>query len=170
MSGSNHGPRNERRRAIPRIVSATENAIAIVRARRSVPPPISTAAKPEIGMISRRDRKSPTSRPPEDPGEEPQHDGEDEDRDDPEDHYPGVILDLPCLAGPERETRSYRLEADAVHGTVDHLPVGGIGQSSDDEAPPRHRVHDSDDDGPIGRGEGLSERRDGPGAERAVPV
>src|SRR5438445_447807 len=131
---------------------------------------MSTAATPAIGTISRRERKRPTSRPPEDPGEEPQHDGEDEDRDDPEDDHPRVVLDLPRLAGPQRETRSYRLEADAVHGAVDHPPVKNVGEGGDDDTPARDRVHDPVDNVSIEPVYGFREPGDGPRAERVVPI
>src|SRR2546427_6373258 len=168
MSGSNHVPRNESRRTPAMAVSSRENARAIHRAGLRLPPAASTVTNPAKGTMRRRERKSIRSWPPEDAGQEPEDDREDEDRGDPEDDHPRVVLDLSGLAGPEGQARSKGLEADAVHGAVDDLPIEEVREGSQRDRPPTDRVHDSVDNVSIEPVHGLREARNDVGPECVV--
>src|SRR2546421_12398369 len=153
-------------RAIPTRLKRREMNFA---AGCDVPMPQATS-EPTKGMIQSRVRIPTTSGPPEESLHEPLAEHEEE-RDDEAHHDDrGVALHLTGLALAQPPARPDRLEADRVHGPVDHLAIEHVALDGDLHPAAADRVHDAVDHSAVEPVQASGDAIDDGPTERVVHV
>src|SRR5439155_24157596 len=122
------------------------------------------------GISQRRDKTPTISGSSEETLHEPLAEHQEEQADQSYDDDPGVALHLARLSLPQTPARPDRLEADGVHGAVDHTPIEDVALHRHPNAHAADRVHDPVDHIAVEPIQSSSEADDDVPTERVVDV